>query len=56
MKNSESKVDAATDKMIRQIIKEILLKIEEQMNTRKSVKNNLDNTYKKIIQRTHTRF
>ncbi len=41
---------------IRTIPKELLLQIEEQMNTNKSIRKNPEKTYKVIIQNNKTKF
>ena len=56
MEYSNREVREKTNITIKTVPKELLLQIEEQMNTNKSIRNNPDKTYKVIIQNNKTKF
>lgn len=56
MEYINSKAGEKTSITLRATPKELLLQIEEQMNTNKSIRKNPDKTYKVIIQNNKTKF
>ena len=56
MEYINSKAGEKTSITLRATPKELLLQIEEQMNTNKSIRKNPDKTYKLIIQNNKTKF